>query len=151
LANLVGRCGLYCGACVIYRAYKDKGEFLRGVAKHFKCSPEKVLCEGCMALTPDSWGYNCGIVNCLKGKGLEFCYQCRDYVDRACEKYEKLAEGYLEDGEDVRKSMERIKRGEVDEWLRESAEFYRCRVCGRPLTEDRIRGKCYHCGADLSE
>ena len=28
--NLVGRCGLYCGACGIYRAFKDTSEYIKG-------------------------------------------------------------------------------------------------------------------------
>jgi hypothetical protein len=148
--NLVGRCGLYCGACTIHRAYEDDGEYLKKVAEYFKCPPEKVQCEGCMALTPDSWGYNCKIVNCLRSKGLEFCYQCGEYENRACEKFEKLAKGYLEDGEDIRANLERIKKDEIEQWLRESEELYKCSTCGRPLPVSRIRGKCYHCGADLS-
>ncbi|HIE18590.1 TPA: DUF3795 domain-containing protein [Candidatus Bathyarchaeota archaeon] len=68
--NLIGRCGLYCGACVIYRAYKDDGDYLRRIDEHFRCPPEKVRCGGCMALTPDCWGYDYEIVQCLRNKGL---------------------------------------------------------------------------------
>ncbi|MCD6325371.1 hypothetical protein J7L97_03690, partial [Candidatus Bathyarchaeota archaeon] len=32
----------------------------------------------------------------------------------------KLATGYLEDGVDLRANLERIRRGEIEEWLRES-------------------------------
>ena len=35
--NLVGKCGLYCGACGIYRAYKDGGEYRQRLADFFKC------------------------------------------------------------------------------------------------------------------
>jgi hypothetical protein len=149
--NLVGRCGLYCGACAIHRAYEDDGEYLKRVAEYFKCSPEKVRCEGCMALTPDCWGNGCKIVQCLKGKGLDFCYQCKEYENKTCEKFEKLAKGCLEDGEGIRTNLERIKRGEVDGWLQESEKLYRCSVCGKPLPVNRIRRTCYHCGADLSK
>ncbi|MEM3699785.1 MAG: hypothetical protein QXL57_02815 [Candidatus Bathyarchaeia archaeon] len=45
-ANLVGRCGLYCGACAIYRAYKDNREYLAKLAQHFKCPPEKCDAKG---------------------------------------------------------------------------------------------------------
>jgi len=62
--DLVGRCGLYCGACSIYRAYKDNGEYLKRIATRFKCSPEKVRCEGCQILTPEFWGNDCKIVQC---------------------------------------------------------------------------------------
>lgn len=149
--DLVGRCGLYCGACGIYRAYKDNGEYLERLAKHFKCPPEKVRCEGCMALTLECWGNDCKIVKCLRNKGLEFCYQCNQYEDGSCEKFGKLAEGYLEDGVDLRANLERIKKGEIEEWLRESEEKYKCPVCGKPLSIGSIRRECYHCGADLSK
>lgn len=149
--NLVGRCGLYCGACGIYRAYKDNEEYLERLAKHFKCPPEKVRCEGCMALTPECWGNDCKIVECLRNKGLELCYQCNQYEDGSCEKFGKLAEGYLEDGVDLRANLERIRTGETEEWLRESEEKYKCPVCGKPLSVGSIKRKCYHCGADLSE
>lgn len=148
--NLVGRCGLYCGACSIYRAHKDGGGYLKTLSNHFKCPPEKIRCEGCMALTPECWGNECKIVQCLRTKSLDYCYQCSQYEDNSCEKFENIASGYLEDGEDVHSNLERIKKGETDEWLRECKQTYRCRVCGKPLPVGRMKKKCYHCGADLS-
>jgi hypothetical protein len=149
--NLVGRCGLYCGACTIHRAYKDNGEYLKKVAEYFKCPPEKIRCEGCMALTQDCWGNNCKIVQCLRSKGLDFCYQCTEYQHKTCEKFEKLAKGYIEDGEDIRANLEKIKKGKAEDWLRESEKLYQCPACGKPLPVSRIKGTCYHCRADLSE
>jgi hypothetical protein len=148
--NLVGRCGLYCGACGIYRAYKDNGEFLKKLASSFKCPPEKVRCEGCMALTPESWGTDCKIVRCLKSKGLEFCYQCSKYEDDSCENFGKLAQRYSKVGVNLRANLERIKNGDTKEWLRESEEKYKCRSCGKPIPVYGIEEKCYHCGASLS-
>jgi len=148
--NLVGRCGLYCGACSIYRAYKDKDEYLKRVSEHFKCPPEKVRCEGCMALTPQCWGNGCKIVQCLRLKDFQFCYQCPELAEESCEKYEKLARGYLEDGEDIRANLARIEKGETGEWLHECAQTFRCNVCKKPLPANRIKRICYHCGADLS-
>ncbi len=149
--NLVGKCGLYCGACGIYMAYKDDGELLDNLAKSFKCPPEKVRCEGCMALTPESWGYNCKIVQCLRTNGLDFCYQCSEYEKGLCEKFEKLAKSYLEDaGVDLKANLERIKKGEVEEWLLESQEKYKCPSCGKPLPVYGTKGKCHHCGAKLA-
>ncbi|MEM3726062.1 MAG: DUF3795 domain-containing protein [Candidatus Bathyarchaeia archaeon] len=150
-ANLVGRCGLYCGACGVYRAYKDDGEFLKGIAESFKCSPEKMRCEGCMALTPECWGTGCKIVQCLESKGLEFCYQCGEYEKDSCDKFGKLAQRYAEIGVDVRANLERIKKGETEEWLRESEKKYRCPSCGKPLPVYGTKGKCYHCGASIPE
>lgn len=147
--KLVGRCGLYCGACGIYRACKDDGEFLKKLAESLKCPPEKVRCEGCGALTPNCWGYDCKIFKCIKSKGFDFCYQCNQYQNNSCEKFEKLAKGYLEVGEDLRANLQRIRKDEIEEWLHESEEKYRCPACEKPLPVYGIKGKCYHCGASL--
>lgn len=149
--NLVGRCGLYCGACSIYRGYRDGGEYLKLLSEHFKCPPDKVSCEGCQTLRPESWGYNCEIVQCLRNKSLNFCYECARYEDKTCDKYEELAKGYMKDGEDIRTNMERIRKGETEQWLRECEATYRCSDCGKPLPLSRIKSKCYHCGADRSK
>jgi len=149
--DLVGRCGLYCGACSIYRAQRDNEEYLERVAASLKCPPEKVKCEGCIALANDSWGYDCEIVQCLSQKSLEFCYQCPEYIDRSCSKFEKLAEGYLTDDQvDIRANLERIKKGETEKWLQECETRYKCPACGKPLSLSSRRSKCYHCGTDLS-
>jgi hypothetical protein len=147
--HLVGRCGLYCGACSIYRAYKDDGGYLKRLSEHFKCTPEKVRCEGCQALTPECWGNDCKIVQCLRVRGYEFCYECPQYVERSCEKFEELAERYLEDDVDVRANLEKIKSGKVKEWLEESANRFRCPYCKKPLPEGSK--KCYHCKKEFSK
>jgi hypothetical protein len=149
--NLVGRCGLYCGACEIYRAHKDGGDYRQRMANFFKCPPEKVRCEGCQILTPECWGNDCKIVRCLNAKGFRFCHECPDYEEHSCEKFEKFSEEYLkEDGVDLRANLAKIKTGEVEEWLKESEEKFRCPYCGKPLSIGALRKKCYHCGRDLS-
>lgn len=150
--KLVGRCGLYCGACGIYRAYKDNGEYLKRIADYFKCPPEKVRCEGCQALTAECWGTGCKMVQCLNAKGYQFCYECPEYEKRSCEQYEKFSKNYLEeDGVDLRANLARIRAGDTDAWLKESEAKYKCRQCGKPLPTGRIKRQCYHCGADLSK
>ena len=145
--NLVGGCGLYCGACSIHRAYKDGGEYLKRLSEHFKCPPEKVKCEGCQVLTPTCWGNDCKIVQCTIAKGYRFCYECPQYQGRSCEEFEELAKRYLEDNVDVRASLEKIKSGKVKEWLKESNKRFRCPHCKKPLPEGSK--KCYHCGRKL--
>jgi len=74
--NLVGRCGLYCGACVIYRAHKDSKQLQRKIAEQEKCKPEQIRCEGCQTASTngwdekgEEWGKNCKIFKCLEAKG----------------------------------------------------------------------------------
>jgi len=147
--DLVGRCGLYCGACSIYRAYKDDGEYLRRLAKRFKCPPKKVRCEGCQVLTPECWGNNCKIVQCLRARNYEFCYECPKYEKGSCSKFEKLAKGYLEDNVDIRVNLERIKSSKIKEWLKESKKRFKCPYCKEPLPEGSK--KCYHCGKEFTK
>jgi len=149
--NLVGRCGLYCGACGIYRAYKNGGEYRQRLADFFKCPPEKVCCEGCQALTPQCWGNDCKIIRCLYTKGLQFCHECSDFKKHTCKKFEKFSKDYLEDdGVDLRANLARIKAGNIDEWLKESEEKFRCPYCGKPLPTSSFRKRCYYCGKELS-
>jgi hypothetical protein len=133
--NLVGRCGLYCGACTTYRAYKDDGDFQKLVATYFKCPPEKVRCEGCQALTPDCWGKDCKIVQCTRAKGFSFCYECTQFEDKSCEKYSELAQRYLEDNVDARANLAKTKSGQVAELIAESKERFKCPNCRKPLPE----------------
>jgi hypothetical protein len=148
--NLVGRCGLYCGACGIYRAFKDGGEYRLRLADVFKCPPDKVRCEGCQVLTTQCWGNDCKIVRCLNAKGLQFCYEFLDYERRTCEEFEKFSKEYLKDDDvDLRANLMRIKVGDFDEWLKETKEKYRCSYCGEPLPTRSFKKKCYHCGKQI--
>ena len=145
---LVGRCGLYCGACVIYRAERDDPEWQKRLAEHFKCPPEKVSCQGCGVLTPNCWGNDCGMVKCLNEKGYEFCYECSEYEAKTCDKFEEIWKRYAEeDSVDLRMNLSRIKEGKVEEWLRESEKLYTCPHCGKPITTGAK--KCHHCNLKL--
>lgn len=149
--NLVGRCGLYCGACGIYRAYKDGGAYRQRLSAFFKCPPEKVRCEGCQALTANCWGNDCKIVKCLDAKGIQFCYECSDFQDYTCEKFEKFSKDYLTDDDvDLRANLARIKAGDTTAWLEESEVRFRCSFCRNPLPTSSFMKKCYHCGKELS-
>lgn len=145
---LVGRCGLYCGACSIYRAEKDNPEYRNRLAARFNCPPEKVRCNGCGALTPECWGYECKFVKCLKEKGYEFCFECAEYEQRTCEMFEKFSRSYLEeDGVNLRKNLAMVKEGKIDQWLRYSKEFYACRFCGKPTVAGAK--SCHHCKKEI--
>ena len=150
-AHLVGRCGLFCGACGIYRAYRDGGVYRQRVAEGFKCRTEQVRCEGCQALTQECWGNGCKIVSCLNEKELKFCYECSDFESHSCELFEKFSNRYLtEDDVDLRAKLARIEAGEVDAWLQESKHKFRCPSCQNPLPTPSFRRKCYHCDKELS-
>jgi len=149
--NLVGRCGIYCGSCIIYGAYKDSEQLRKRVAERENCKPEDVRCEGCQTVLTNGWeskewGKNCKIVNCLEAKGLEFCFECDVYPK--CERFRDLAGHCLEKHrEDLVNNLKKIETGEVEEWLEGEDKKWRCQKCGKPIS--RHLTECHWCGTKL--
>lgn len=147
----MGRCGLYCGVCRIYRAYMDSGKLREKLAEEFNCSPEEVRCEGCKKLGETGWdkekywGRNCKIVKCLDKKELVFCYECEDY--NTCKKFGKFAKICLKIGINLRENLDVIKSGKIDEWLKQENERWKCPECGKPISADLE--DCHWCDAKL--
>lgn len=153
--NLVGRCGLYCGSCEIYRAYKDSQELRERLAKKHKCLPEEVRCKGCRALGTypwtyeKEWGSNCKIRNCLNVKGLTFCYECPEYD--TCQKHADLAKACSWLGVDLRANLRMIREGKAEEWLLEQDKKLRCPKCGNPIIVSYEFKDCHWCENKLRE
>jgi len=148
--NLVGRCGLYCGACIIYRAYKDSEHLRRIIAEREGCKPEEIQCEGCQTVLDDGWndkewGKNCKIVMCLEAKKLNFCYECDTYPE--CERFSRIADSCLKHGEDLTTNLNKIKTGKVEEWLKEEDRKWRCQQCGKPVSMHLT--ECHWCGTKI--
>lgn len=148
---LVGRCGVYCGSCMIYRAYKDSEKLKRLIAERAKCKPEDIQCEGCQTVLANGWdvqdqqwGKNCKIVKCLEAKGLKFCYECDIFPN--CKKFQEIYKSELRHGENLIENVELIKAGKVKEWLEEEEKKWACQSCGKPISDYE---ECHWCGAKL--
>jgi len=57
------------------------------------------------------------IVLCAKAKGINFCFECQEYIDETCDKFKDLADVYLQTGVNLRENLLKIKEGKVEEWL----------------------------------
>jgi hypothetical protein len=153
--NLAGGCGLYCGICEIYRAYKDSKELREELAKRHNCQPEEVRCEGCKAIDvygwkyDNEWGVNCNILKCLNTKKLNFCYECDEYD--TCKRFDQFAKICLGIGIDLRENLKKIQEGGVEEWLLEQEKRCRCPKCGNPLIVSYEFKDCHWCGNKLRE
>ena len=149
--KLVGRCGLYCGACVIYRAYRDSERLRQMLAAENSCKSEEIRCEGCQAVLTRKWkadrhwGKNCKIIACLKAKRLSFCYECDVYPE--CGILHRIADFYWKHGDNLLDNLERIKAGKVVEWLEAEDKKWRCKKCNKPIARDLT--ECHWCGAKL--
>jgi hypothetical protein len=145
--NLVGKCGLYCGACSIYRAQRDSEEWRLKIAEQFHCQSKQVRCNGCGALTSECWGSGCKIVVCLHAKGYQYCFECDNYQNSTCDKYNDLCQDYREVNEDIRHNMEMIKNGDIEAFLSQSALKFQCPSCHQPVAA--WSATCKRCGFKL--
>jgi len=147
---LAGRCGLYCGSCAVYRAYKDGGDFKKRFSKEWELPIDEVRCEGCHALTMECRGFGCEIVRCTSSKGFEFCFECPECSRGGCKNHKTVAENAAKYGIDLRSNLERIRAEGMEAWLSESKERFKCPSCGKPLPSLlRTESKCYHCNSSL--
>jgi hypothetical protein len=144
--NLVGKCGLYCGACTIYRAQRDDQNWRNELASNFNCSPDKVKCNGCGSLTAECWGNGCKIATCVNAKGYKFCYECNEYKNNNCDKFSSLAKRYTERSSvDLKANLAMIENGETERWLEESKKRFSCKNCGNPVAVASTT--CHHCNS----
>ncbi len=145
--DVVGRCGIYCGACPLYRGTRGDEEarsFARGV---WKTPPNRMTCNGCHNLGPEAHGVDCPRRKCMDARGYGYCSECPDYATGGCEKFESMDRYFRKRGESLRANLERITSGDVDAWLAEEADRNSCPACGHPVFFEAKR--CPGCGKPL--
>jgi len=129
--NLVGYCGVYCGACawcngrwrkaakeliILMRAYPpmpwegklpfDYKEFDKGLQWLYE---KRYICSGCRA----GGGLpTCEIRECVRSKQIDFCCQCNDFP---CEKLLKIQKEHPDNLD----SIKRMKEIGVEGWIKE--------------------------------
>ena len=145
--DVVGRCGIYCGACPIYRGTRGDKQAQAFARDVWKTPPNRMTCDGCHNLGPESHGVDCPRRVCLNNKGLEYCSACAHYEDCTCEKFEEFERYFKKRGESLRRNLSRINSGDVDTWLIEQAAKWKCLFCGAPTFWDEKR--CPGCGKPL--
>lgn len=139
--DLMAPCGLYCGACGVYIATRDRNEKFKSVMGNlYGTRPEETECLGCMQPDPPQklYGFckSCKIRECVRSKALYACHQCADWPCAMIRDF-GLATG--------RRVMQRaipLWRAKVAElgdaegsvaWARAECERYHCPTCGYPL------------------
>ena len=143
--TLAGACGLYCGACPIYRMYKDRDtERLEQAAREvFHCQPDDIRCEGCRGPLDCHWSPKCRFLACTRERSVTFCYECTDFP---CDDLSTFSA----DHRNVPLSnLRRLAEVGLKTWLAEQEARYRCPACGKPV--DIYSETCRACGSELPE
>ena len=131
-AKLVAPCGLFCGACPVFKASGDSA-LAQKLAQTMGVSPEQVNCFGCRAEKghikvmgePVCPTYQC----CIEQRGLQFCYQCADFP---CLKLAPCADKaqMLPHNTKVY-NLALLQRLGLEEWLRGAPQLWRQYFSGK--------------------
>lgn len=142
--RLLSRCGIYCGACYVYRAQRDGGALLGEMSKRLGVPPEKIRCSGCSGPYEEQWPncQRCSFKACQRRRGVGNCAQCSDF--ETCPDYGTGVGFTAYRGEDMRGGLRRIEAGDGEGWLREQAERWSCPMCSYPLMW--YDNACRECG-----
>ena len=146
-------CGLYCGACPVYRVRRDimpeeqrekkLKKIHESMSARYQLTLDDVHCDGCLAeggrLTP--YCRQCQIRLCAAGR--EGVTRCSDCADFPC----SLITDFNNDGvphhAEVLDNLHRQRKVGVDEWLQEEYERWRCAFCG--VSMDWYSRVCHRC------
>lgn len=118
--KLIGRCGIYCGECIIYLASHGHEILKDKAAQKHGCHPEDISCDGCQGdrdkcwCRDKNWGKNCAIIECQDKNNLNYCNECSEF--QKCDKFNNLADHYIKKGDDLRKNLNEIKK-DKQTWL----------------------------------
>jgi uncharacterized protein DUF3795 len=155
--DLMAPCGLYCGACGVYIATRDKNEKFKTImANLYGTKPEETECHGCMQPDPPKKLYGpckmCQMRDCIKSKGYYSCHQCDEWP---CSMTEEFA---ISTGRSVMNRTIPIWREKVAqsgdeegsvEWARSECKRYHCPTCGKPLFRGAQR--CRACQTEVAD
>ena len=146
--HLAGVCGLYCGACTLYRARHDKDRkgvesLFQDLSQRWNVPVEEVTCEGCLSEGPIiPYCRDCNIKKCAADKpGVTRCSDCPDFP---CDLITKFSNDGVPHHSDVLKNIRRQQKLGAYEWCQEEYERIRCQFCGVSL--DWYAQTCYRCG-----
>jgi len=143
--DLIGACGLYCGACDNYRAFRPDGEHLLQTDKFRVPNPETLSCDGCHSGKLTDHCSACKMRHCAKNRGIVHCGICTDYP---CENILK----FKEDGERWAGATHRtfifdniglMQTIGTEKWKEIQLRRWQCE-CGQPYTF--YETTCHVCG-----
>ena len=142
--GLVAVCGMYCGACPVYRAWVEQdAPRLQALAKSLHVDPGSLMCTGCRAPSAFCLTTDCEVKRCAESRELFFCGECDEFP---CE---KIARVETRGGQcaSIEENAARLRDVGWHAWLREQDARWRCPECRAKVGFDDP--KCHACGHRL--
>ena len=143
---LAAVCGLYCGACGVYRARRDNNaKRLEYVLKAWNMPQDEAQCDGCLgggALTP--YCRDCKMRQCAAQKpGVIRCGDCPDFP---CSLITDFNNDGMRHHAEAIKNLKHLSAIGAEKWIVEQEERWRCPECGARM--HWYERSCYSCGAN---
>jgi len=144
--ELMGVCGLYCGACYHYLASQPEGKHLREEAEARGLPVETYTCRGCRSpsLYVHPGCVECHFRDCARKRELIHCGECGEYP---CPELRAFQEDERPHHNDVFDNLEQMKMVGPERWLVWQRTRWKC-LCGREFSWYQVR--CQGCGTKLS-
>lgn len=125
-ASLIASCGIYCGACGVYRqVHTDDGEYRADVAASLRYGG----CRGCGSETHSDWCRECEFRSCSSRRGATHCGQCDAFP---CERLAAFANDGVPHHVGVLTSLRCLSQVGEETWLKEQATRWSCPTCSQP-------------------
>lgn len=143
--QILGACGLYCGACNHYRYSCPDGEYLLINSNPRNLSSKDFQCKGChsdlIEILPGC--ARCKIRRCAELKWDIHCGQCDKYPCGLLIEFQYDGRPHHED---VKRNLRDIKMQGIIQWLIEQERKWKC-TCG--FSYSWYEKICYKCGKSL--
>ena len=122
--KIVAPCGIDCFNCEMYEE-NVTDEFQTRLSQSLKIPKEKITCKGCadgnICLLFTIQGKTCKTHECVKEKGVDYCFNCTDFP---CEYLMPLASGADKFPQNIKLyNLCMMKKIGVDNWCDISADI----------------------------
>src|SRR4030043_477724 len=153
--NSIAACGLYCGACEMYRADHDNNEVKsQALLQQFNArggtlSSDDLKCDGCLeqgTLTP--WCKQCNIRLCTRRKAGET--RCSpDCPDFPCSLLTNFANDGMTHHVEVLDNLRQLEKMGIKKWAEKEEKRWLCPQCKTPMSW--YYQTCHKCGTERSK
>jgi hypothetical protein len=135
--KLAGICGIYCGTCPGYLAYRENDiEQLEKRAQRHGITIEEAQCNGCFSdkVMPSCVECRLGFRKCAREHKVTWCFECSDFP---CQRLKDFSDIHIVDGishhAHVIDELQYMKEQGIEAWLAKQEKGGRCPQCGKRL------------------
>jgi hypothetical protein len=149
LSKLAGVCGLYCGTCPYYLAYRENDiNVLKELSKSKGVPIENVRCDGCLFKHRFYSDCTHRFLRCASEKKVIWCFQCNDFP---CQRLKDFLDIHIVNGishhAHVIEALQYMKKHGIEDWVKNQEKLAPCPKCGKRLYW--FVRNCSECGVQV--